>query len=58
MKDIALKIIDDLKKYDSLYVIGHNNTDADSYFSSYILSVILKSFGLILSAFAYIAKKL
>ncbi|MBQ6497686.1 MAG: DHH family phosphoesterase [Bacilli bacterium] len=46
MKDIALKIIDDLKKYDSLYVIGHNNTDADSYFSSYILSVILKSFGL------------
>ena len=31
-----------LKKMDSVYIIGHNNLDADSYFSSYILSKILK----------------
>ena len=33
-KDIQ---IEDLKKYDELYIIGHNNTDCDSYFSSYLL---------------------
>ena len=37
MKDASLKIINDLKKYDNLYIIGHNNVDCDSYFSSYLL---------------------
>ena len=46
MKNEALNIIEDLKKYDELYVIGHNNIDCDSYFSSYILATILKSFGI------------
>ena len=46
MKDIALKIINDLKKYDELYILGHNNIDSDSYFSSYLLYKILKSFNL------------
>ena len=46
MKELALKIINDLKEYKELYVIGHNNIDTDSYFSSYILSVVLKSFGI------------
>jgi inorganic pyrophosphatase/exopolyphosphatase len=44
MKDTALKIINDLKKYDSLYIIGHNNIDADSFFSSYLLYKVLRSF--------------
>lgn len=34
-----------LKKYEKVYVIGHQNLDADSTFSSYVLSNILKSFG-------------
>lgn len=38
--------IEHLKEYDSLYVIGHENVDADSYFSSYILAKILDSFGI------------
>lgn len=36
--------IDLLKKYEKVYVIGHQNLDADSTFSSYILSNILKYF--------------
>ena len=35
MKETALKIINDLKKYDELYIIGHNNIDFDSYYSSW-----------------------
>ena len=46
MKEKALKIIDDLKKYDELYVIGHNNIDCDSYFSSYLFYKIISSFGI------------
>ncbi len=38
--------IERLKEYDSLYIIGHENVDADSYFSSYLLSKVLKSFGI------------
>lgn len=34
-----------LKSLDSIYIIGHNNIDVDSYFSSYILSKILISLG-------------
>jgi len=33
-----------LKIFDKVYIIGHNNMDFDSYFSSYILSKILKKF--------------
>lgn len=36
--------ISNLKTMDHIYIIGHNNVDADSYFSSYILSRILRSF--------------
>ena len=46
MKKEALKIIEDLKQYDELYIIGHNNTDCDSYFSSYLLYKVLKSFNI------------
>lgn len=35
--------LNSLKTIDSIYVIGHNNMDFDSYFSSYILSKILRS---------------
>lgn len=38
--------INKLKELDNVYIIGHNNVDADSYFSSYILSKILKSFNI------------
>lgn len=38
--------INSLKGFDSIYIIGHDNIDADSYFSSYILSKILNSFGI------------
>jgi len=38
--------IDSLKNINEIYVIGHNNVDADSYFSSYILSKILNSFNI------------
>ena len=44
MKKEALKIINDLKNYNELYIIGHNNIDCDSYFSSYILFRVLSSF--------------
>ena len=33
-------VINSLKKLNNVYIIGHNNVDADSYFSSYILSKI------------------
>lgn len=36
--------INSLKQLEQIYIIGHNNVDVDSYFSSYILSKILKSF--------------
>ena len=39
-------IIDNLKNEKEVYVIGHNNVDADSYFSSYVLSRILNSFNI------------
>ena len=38
--------INSLKKLNNVYIIGHNNVDADSYFSSYILSKILKKFNI------------
>lgn len=44
MKDTALKIIEDLRGYDDLYIIGHDNIDTDSYFSSYLLYRVLKTF--------------
>ena len=40
------KIIEELKKIDEIHIIGHNNIDADSYFSSCVLSKILKSFNI------------
>ena len=46
MKETALKIIKELKEYNELFVIGHNNIDSDSFFSSYLLSKILQSFGI------------
>ena len=46
MKDASLKIINDLKKYDNLYIIGHNNVDCDSYFSSYLLYKVLNDLGI------------
>jgi len=36
--------VNNLKTLDQVYIIGHNNVDADSYFSSYILSKILRNF--------------
>ena len=36
------KIMSLVKHFDEVYILGHNNLDADSYFSSYILSNILK----------------
>ena len=44
MKDTALKIIDQIKGYNELYIIGHNNIDTDSYFSSYLLYKVLKEY--------------
>lgn len=37
------ELLKKFKNIDSIYVIGHNNMDFDSYFSSYILSKILRS---------------
>lgn len=34
-------ILNKLKNFETIYIIGHNNMDFDSYFSSYILSKIL-----------------
>ena len=39
-------LIDELKDVNEVYIIGHNNIDADSYFSSYILSKIFNSFNI------------
>ncbi len=44
MKEMALKIIEDLKNYDELYIIGHDKIDTDSYFSSYLLYKVLSNF--------------
>ncbi len=44
MKEMALKIIEDLKNYDELYIIGHDKIDTDSYFSSYLLYKVLGNF--------------
>ena len=38
--------INSLKKYEPIYVIGHNNPDVDTMLSSYLLSNILKYFGI------------
>ena len=46
MKDTALKIINDLKSYDELYILGHNNIDTDSYFASFLLYKVLKHFNI------------
>jgi len=46
MKIKLEEIINELKSIDSVYIIGHNGIDADSYFSSYVLSKILKSFNI------------
>ena len=43
---LSSKIINELKKYKELYIIGHNNIDCDSYFSSYILYKVLKKQGI------------
>ncbi len=45
INSIINKIID-LSKDKEVYVLGHNNPDADSIISSYILSNILKSMGI------------
>ena len=37
---------EEFKKYPLIYIIGHKHIDADSVISSYILSGILKSFGI------------
>lgn len=41
---IIMRMMNKLKEYDYVYVIGHNAIDFDSYFSSYILTKILKKF--------------
>ncbi len=38
--------VEEFKKYDIIYVIGHTNPDADSIFSSIILSNVLKKKGI------------
>lgn len=43
---LSNKILNDLKRYNELYIIGHNNIDCDSYFSSYILYKVLKKFNI------------
>lgn len=40
------KKLNDLKKIGNIYILGHNNIDFDSYFSSYILSSILTKLGI------------
>ena len=39
------KYINELKKYEPIYVIGHSNIDIDSAISSKLLSEILSFFG-------------
>lgn len=43
LREEEIDKLDNLKNMDCIYVIGHNNMDFDCYFSSYILSKILKS---------------
>ena len=45
-REILDSIINKAKELDEVYVIGHFNPDADSVFSSYILSKILISMGI------------
>lgn len=45
-KEILESIINNCKKYQVVYVIGHKNPDADSMFASYLLSKVLKSLGI------------
>ena len=40
------KYINELKKYEPIYVIGHSNIDIDSAISSKLLSEILSFFGI------------
>lgn len=42
-KEILNSIISKAQKYNCVYIVGHQNPDADSLFSSYILSNILKA---------------
>ena len=44
MEKEALKIIEGLRKYDDIYIIGHDKIDTDSYFSSYVLYRVLSIF--------------
>lgn len=44
MKKDTLKIMDIVNDYDELYIIGHDNIDTDSYFSSYLLYRVLSHF--------------
>ena len=44
-KDVLENIINNSRDK-KVYIIGHNNPDCDSIFSSYILSEILKSYGI------------
>ncbi len=45
-KEILDSIIDKAKKEDVVYIIGHHNPDADSVFSSYLLSKVLTKLGI------------
>lgn len=45
-KEILESIINNCKKYQEVYVIGHKNPDADSMFASYLLSRVLRSLGI------------
>ncbi len=44
-EEILEEIIKKSKEYEEVYIIGHQNPDVDSIFSSYLLSNILKSLG-------------
>ena len=45
-KEILNNILRKAKKEDAVYIIGHHNPDADSVFSSYLLSKILSKLGI------------
>ena len=44
--EILDRIIDLARKEDDVYILGHNNPDCDSMFSSYLLEEILKGLGI------------
>ena len=44
-KEILESIIDEAKKYDEVFVVGHRIPDADSIFSSYLLAKVLNKIG-------------